>query len=48
MPFKILKFGDNKYKVCNMLTGRCYSKNYLTYDKALKQLRSILINYYHH
>ena len=45
MPFRIIKFDENKFKVCG-LSGKCYSKHFLTYEQAVKQLRALYINYY--
>jgi len=43
MPYKIVDFGNNKYKVKINKVGRpkYMSKRYLTYDEANRQLRAL-------
>jgi hypothetical protein len=44
MPFELKKFGD-KYKVCKKdEPENCFSKKGLTHDKALKQMKAIIIS----
>jgi hypothetical protein len=38
MPFKLIKL-KNKFKVQNADTGKTYSKNPISKDKAVKQMR---------
>lgn len=46
MPYKIVNFGNNKYKVKKDQSGRpkYFSKKYLSYEDAKKQLLALLIN----
>ena len=46
MPYKVVKFGDRKFKVCNKdHPEKCYSKKCFTSKtKAVAQLRAIYAN----
>ena len=39
MPYGLNKVGKNKYYVYNLLTGRTYSKDPISLDKAKAQIR---------
>ena len=39
MPYDLLKVGDNKYYVVNLITGRRFSGEPLTKNMAYKQLK---------
>jgi len=45
MPFKVVKVGKG-FKVKNKETNKVYSKKVMTKEKADKQLKAIVINYY--
>ena len=46
MPYKITKFGEREYKVCNGdKPGKCYSKKYFTSKaQARRQQKALYAN----